>query len=190
MMHFERYKQIKQEVDKEEAMKYFNKAIELTGETPLRARHLSNKAQILYLIICEGDDAKVSGGDETETEELLTESIEIHERAISVCDAHPGCSSWPHHPFSQIHRDAALAYRARFRITKQDDDGKRAFALMEKAMTFEKPGNSKWEQFLDELAWTQKSNRRKDGRAQPREKSSRYMEKGPRDVSELDRCQS
>lgn len=142
VMYVERYGQGQNATDKENARWYFDKAIELTGKSPIRARHLSNKGDFLR--------QTVSGSDE-EREAQLTESISIHDHAIEICDANPGRSSRPYLPYGMIHRNAAAAYNARFTLCKGEDDGNKAFILLRKATTFEAPGSLEWERFQNEL---------------------------------------
>jgi tetratricopeptide (TPR) repeat protein len=138
-----RYSETNQASDKEQACRYFDRAIGLAGESATRARHLSNKAEFLY---------RTASGSDEERVVQLTESISCHDQAIDFCDAHPGLSSKPYAPYGMIHRNAARAYLERFTIQKTAEDFNKSIALFEKALTYENPGNHEWELFTNELA--------------------------------------
>jgi tetratricopeptide (TPR) repeat protein len=143
VMYVERYRQRKEIIDKENARVYFDKAIELTRQSPIRARHLSNKGDFLRQTI---------SGENEKSEVQLAECIAIHDLAIEICDDNPGRSSKPHLPYGMIHRNAAAAYNARFTICKKEEDGTKASFLLKKAITFEIPETLEWQRFQNELA--------------------------------------
>ncbi|KAJ5635161.1 uncharacterized protein N7484_008474 [Penicillium longicatenatum] len=147
VVQLERYKKTKQVSDKKEAHRYFDRAIELAGQLPVRARHISNKGHFLYLVV---------SGSDIEREAQLTESIAVHQEAIQFCDNNPGLSSPPQLPYGMIYRNAGLAYIARFSIAKGGNDGKRGSSLIETALSYEKAGDGHWEDFTNELANAQK----------------------------------
>ncbi|KAE8150354.1 CHAT domain-containing protein [Aspergillus avenaceus] len=138
-----RYLRTKQPGDREDAYIYFDWAIELAGESPTRARHISNKGEFLRRTTADTDPNRV---------DLLTQSIECHEEAVAFCEAHPGLSSKPRIPYGMIHRNAAQSYQARFVATKEATDGERFCSLLEKALTFETEGSNDWERFMVEFA--------------------------------------
>ncbi|KAJ5980537.1 hypothetical protein N7481_007835 [Penicillium waksmanii] len=142
VMYVERYRQGQEAIDKENARVYFDKAIELTAQSPIRARHISNKGDFLRQTV---------SGDDEERKAQLTESIAIHDNAIEICEANAGRSSKPYLPYGMIHRNAAAAYNARFVISKDEDDGIKASLLLRKAITFEIPESLVWERFQNEL---------------------------------------
>ncbi|KAJ5556345.1 hypothetical protein N7494_000260 [Penicillium frequentans] len=147
VVQLKRYKKTNHESDRKKAHQYFDQAIKLAGQLPVRARHISNKGYFLYLVI---------SGSDAEKEAQLTESIAVHQEAIDFCDSHPDLSSPPQLPYGMIYRNAGLAYIARFSIDKRIDDGKKGSSLLEMALTYEKPGDEHWEDFINELANIQK----------------------------------
>ncbi|OQE17873.1 hypothetical protein PENSTE_c019G02612 [Penicillium steckii] len=162
VVYMQRYKQAKQPADKEKASTFFDKAIELARESPVRARHLSNKGEFLYQF--RKDDA-----DKIEC--VLTDSIKIHDDAIEICDSNPGLSSPPHLPYGMIHRNAALAYQARYAINNQVEDGVRAITLINKALTFQTVHDQHWEGFTRELAELEELHAKIQGHSEPSQKA-------------------
>ncbi|KAJ6002595.1 hypothetical protein N7451_005142 [Penicillium sp. IBT 35674x] len=162
VVQLERYKKTKHESDKKKAHQFFDRAIKIAGQLPVRARHISNKGYFLYLVI---------SGSDAEKEAQLTESIAVHREAIEFCDANPDLSSSPQLPYGMIYRNAGLAYIARFSIDKRIDDGKSGSSLLEMALTYEKPGDEHWEDFINELANIQKLNAQASGDPDAEEKS-------------------
>lgn len=128
--------------DKEDARRYCDRAIELAGQSPTRARLLSNKGEFIRLTTYDGDQ---------EREGLLVESIACHDEAIMLCETYLGLPCKPQIPYGMIHRNAAQAYLARFTTTRQLEDGEKACSLLDKALTFEVAGNDDWELFMNEL---------------------------------------
>jgi len=162
VVYMQRYKQGKQPTDKEKASTFFDKAIEHAGESPVRARHLSNKGEFLYQF--RADDLQ-------KMEAVLTESIKIHENALQICDANPGLSSEPHLPYGMIHRNAALALKARYAVSKQVADGARAIELLNKALAFQTVEDQHWEGFTGELADLEELHAKFMGQADPAQKA-------------------
>ncbi|KAJ6004629.1 hypothetical protein N7540_012998 [Penicillium herquei] len=162
VVQLERYNKTKQESDKNEARESFDKAIQLAGELPVRARHISNNGYFLFSVASRND---------AEREAQLSESIAVHHEAVEFCDTHPDLSSMSQIPYGMIYRNTGLAYKARFAITKGDDDGRRASSLLEKALTYEKPGGENWEKFTNELANIQHLVGQVSGDGDPEEKA-------------------
>ncbi|KAF9892345.1 hypothetical protein FE257_002122 [Aspergillus nanangensis] len=158
----QRYMRTKQPEDKADACSHFDRAIELAGQSPTRARHLSNKGESLF---------RIASINEQEKGSLLNESIASHNEAIAFCDAHPGLSCKPHAPYGMIHRNAARAHLERFSLEKQTEDSEKACSLFEKALTFETIGSSDYELFVCELGNARKLVAEASGDADPDEKA-------------------
>ncbi|KAH8429245.1 uncharacterized protein LDX57_006912 [Aspergillus melleus] len=137
-----RWNRTKQPSDRQDARKFFDKAIELAGESPKRAIHLSNKGETIRLTLF---------GNDEEREALLTESIGYHEKALELCGILLALSERPKIPYGNIHRNVAQAYLAKFHLLKRPEDGDKAASLLEKAVDFETVGSAGWERFMNEL---------------------------------------
>ncbi|KAI9046056.1 CHAT domain-containing protein [Aspergillus affinis] len=137
-----RWNRTKQPSDRQDARKYFDKAIELAGESPKRAIHLSNKGETIRLTLFGSDE---------ERQALLSESIGYHEQALELCGVLLALSERPKIPYGMIHRNVAQAYLAKYNLLKQPEDGEKAACLLEKAVDFETVGTAGWERFMNEL---------------------------------------
>lgn len=158
-----RWKRTKQTNDRLDALKYFDKAIELIGESPKRAVHLSNKGETIRLTL---------HGNDQQREALLVESIGYHEQAIELCGAFLEMPEKPKIPYAMIHRNIAQAYLAKFILLKQAGDGETAARLLEKAVKLETIGNVGWERFMNELAGVYKLRAQISGEQEHWQKAS------------------
>lgn len=132
----------KQEIDRVEARIYFDRAIRLAGQPLAQAGLLSAKGHLIRLSTTGNDQESVT---------LLTESIACFDEAIGLCEAYQSLPSKPQIPSGIFHRNAGLAYLARFTITKQPEDGENACSLLHQALTFETVGTEEWGCCMNEL---------------------------------------
>lgn len=121
----------KQENDREEARIYLDRAIRLAGQPLAQAGLLSAKGHLIRLLMTGSDQESVA---------LLTEFIACFDEAIGLCEAYQSLPSKPQIPSDIFHRNAGLAYLARFTITKQLEDGENSCSLLHQALTFETVG--------------------------------------------------
>ncbi|KAF7597134.1 hypothetical protein BBP40_009472 [Aspergillus hancockii] len=149
-MHSEKAK------DKDDARAYIDRAIELAGQTPVRARHISTKGEAIRLITAE---------DDPERKTLLTESIACHHQALELCETYLALPSKPSIPFGMIHRNAGKAYLARYALAKRPEDGEKALSLLHQALDLEPHGGNSWELFMDDLAHVHKARAQISGDA-------------------------
>ncbi|EAW15297.1 uncharacterized protein ACLA_059640 [Aspergillus clavatus NRRL 1] len=138
----------RQESDREDARKYFDRAIELAQQSPTRALILSNKGELIRLTMSDNDKNR---------EALLNEAIVYHDEATVLCEIYQALPFKPRIPYGMIHRNAALAYIARCTATNSLEDGEKACALQYKALSFGPVGNGNWELFMNELGVIHKS---------------------------------
>ncbi|PLB51417.1 hypothetical protein P170DRAFT_433423 [Aspergillus steynii IBT 23096] len=163
-----RWKLTKQPSDRQDALKYFDKAIELVGDSPKRAIHLSNKGETIRLTL---------HGNDQEKEALLAESIGYHEQALELCGRFLALSEKPQIPYSMIHRNSAQAHHVKFILLKQPGDAEKAVSLLEKAVNFETVGTASWERYMNELAGVYNSRAQTPGNAEHQEKASKLWHK-------------